>query len=243
MPGLAYFYHCLFWRATRLAISDGAGLLRRATRASGKGGRCRRPLRKVVCRLPKDRQNAKRKAAAGSGSRRGRSSSSRPGRLATRTMTRDWGLLVKDQDILDLVNSTRIDRTEELAGRFDAIASIIGTERGDIRSLDSALDEDSPDAAAKEGKPRAIAPAVRSGTTSSARVRAKIREIERIGRESRARRFREIVSAIIQGLAAGDVWSARHTARAVVAETFANTPAYFQALDQFCCVVRALRER
>jgi hypothetical protein len=102
---------------------------------------------------------------------------------------RDWGLLVKDQDILDLVGTCNAHTLYPLAARF-------------VRVLDAIKKND-------------------------------IGAISKIERESRAATFRKVVAAIKRGLAEGDAWSARHTARAVIAEAFHYTPAYFQALAAF----------
>ena len=98
-------------------------------------------------------------------------------------------MLVRDQDILDLVGTCNARTIYPLAARF-------------VRVLDAIKKND-------------------------------IGTISRIERESRAAGFRKVVAAIKRGLAEGDAWSARHTARAVIAEAFHYTPAYFQALDAF----------
>jgi hypothetical protein len=108
-------------------------------------------------------------------------------------MTREWGLLVKDQEILDLVGTCNAHTLYRLAARFVAIDDAL--KKNDIRA------------------------------------------ISKIEKESRAAGFRKVVAAIKRGLAEGDAWSARHTARAVVAEAFHYTPAYFQALDAFAKAV------
>lgn len=104
-------------------------------------------------------------------------------------MTRDWGLLVKDQDILDLVGTCNAHTIYPLAAKFVRILGAI--KKNDIGA------------------------------------------ISKIERESRAAAFRKVVAAIKRGLAEGDAWSARHTARVVIAEAFHYTPAYFRALDAF----------
>lgn len=104
-------------------------------------------------------------------------------------MTRDWSLLVSDQDILDLVGASNTHTLYPLAARFIAIHDAI-----------------------KRNDPGAI---------------------DKIAKESRAAGFRKVVSAIRQGLAEGNAWSARYTARTVIGEAFRHTPAYFQALDAF----------
>jgi hypothetical protein len=104
-------------------------------------------------------------------------------------MTREWGLLVKDQDILDLVGTCNANTLYPLAARFVAIEEAM--KKNDIEA------------------------------------------ISKIERGSRGAGFRKVVAAIKRGLAEGDAWAARHTARAVIAEAFHYTPAYFQALRAF----------
>lgn len=163
----------------------------------------------------------------------GKPTASRPARRSRRKVTRDSYLLVKDQDIFDLVNSMPIDQMKVLAGRFAVIASIIRAETtwpaGAVRIAGTSR-------AAKslgDGEERAAA----------ADQMKKIEKIERIGRESRAKGFRKIVSAIKQGLGAGRDYTARTTALAVVAEAFHNTGDYFRAFDEFCAAVLAMRKR
>jgi hypothetical protein len=163
-------------------------------------------------------------------------------------MTRDWGLLVKDQDILDLVNSLPAVRMEELASRFDAIAAIVSTDamrvKGNERAAKtriSSIEEDASHGATPAPKSSNHSNAGTAATSSQADSRRLIADIRKIGRESRAEGFRRIVEAIIRGLKRGDRWSARYTARAVVKSAFANTSDYFQALEEFCLAVRALR--
>lgn len=109
-------------------------------------------------------------------------------------MTRDWSLLVRDQDILDLLGTCNAHTLYPLAARFVAIHDAI--KKNDIAA------------------------------------------INKIEKESRAAGFRKVVAAIKRGMARGDGWSAGYTARAVIAEAFRYTPAYFQALDAFKAVVR-----
>jgi hypothetical protein len=112
-------------------------------------------------------------------------------------ITRDWSLLVSDQDILDLVSTCNAHTLYALASRFVAILDAI--KNNDLRALD------------------------------------------RIARESRAPKFRTVVAAIKNGLAEREPWSARYTARAVIAESFRHTPAYFRALDAFTATLRGKR--
>jgi hypothetical protein len=114
-------------------------------------------------------------------------------------MTRDWSLLVKDQNILDLVGTCNALTLYPLAARFVAIDDAI--KKNDIGA------------------------------------------ISKIEKQSRAAGFRKVVAAIKRGLAEGDAWSARHTARAVIAEAFHYTPAYFQALDGFMASCRVTLAR
>jgi hypothetical protein len=129
----------------------------------------------------------------------GRMPSARPTAAASRAagkrkITRDWSLLVSDQDILDLVGTCSADTLYLLAARFVAIHDA-------IKSNDLAA-------------------------------------IERIAKKSRAAAFRKVISGIKRGVASGESWSARHTARAVIAEAFHHTPAYFLALDAFIASLR-----
>jgi len=108
-------------------------------------------------------------------------------------MTRDWSLLVRDRDILDLVGACNAHTLYPLAARF-------------VRVLDAIKGND-------------------------------IGGINKIEKESRAAAFRKVIAAIKVGLANGEAWSARRTARAVIAEAFHHTPSYFQALDAFTAFV------
>jgi hypothetical protein len=112
-------------------------------------------------------------------------------------MTRDWSLLVRDQDILDLVGTCNAHTLYALASRFVAILDALKNNDFDA--------------------------------------------IDRIAKESRAANFRKVVAGIKRGLAEGELWSARYTTRAVIAEAFRYTPAYFQALDAFTATLRGER--
>jgi hypothetical protein len=112
-------------------------------------------------------------------------------------MTRDFGLLVRDRDILDLVGGSNSVTLYPLAARFVAIH-------------DAIMEND-------------------------------IGAISKIEKESRAAGFRQVVAAIKRGLAEGKAWSARYTARGVIAEAFHHTPAYFEDLDAFMAGLREER--
>lgn len=112
-------------------------------------------------------------------------------------MRRDWGLLVSDQDILDLIGACNAHSVYPLAARFVAILDAITNKN--------------------------------------------LGAIDRIAKERRAGPFRKVVSRIKQGLAEGEEWSARYTARAVIAEAFRYTPPYFHALDAFTAALREKR--
>jgi hypothetical protein len=114
--------------------------------------------------------------------------------LRRQKITRDWSLLVPDQDILDLVATCNAHTLHLLAARFVAIHDAIKND--DLGAID------------------------------------------RIAKESRASCFRKVIAGIKRGLAQGDAWSTRYTARAVIAEAFRHTPAYFQALDAFIATLR-----
>ena len=136
----------------------------------------------------------KRQTAARERPRRAKLGTTLYGPVGKAKMTRDWSLLVSDQDILDLVGASSTHSLYPLAARFVAIHDAI-----------------------KKNDPRAI---------------------DKIAKESSAARFRTVVSAIRQGVVQGDAWSARYTARAVIAEVFRHTPAYFRALDAFIAGLR-----
>jgi hypothetical protein len=109
-------------------------------------------------------------------------------------MTRDWSLLVSDQDILDLVSASNTVTIYPLAGRFVAIHDAI--EKNDIGAID------------------------------------------KIEKESRAAGFRKVVAGIKRGLAKGDAWSARYTARAVSSR---GLPSHPRLLRGTGCIRGAVR--
>jgi hypothetical protein len=113
-------------------------------------------------------------------------------------LTRDWGLLVKDQDILDLIATQTRKTIWHLACEFLAIQDAI--DANDLKS---------------------------------------IQEI----REGRSSPYQKVVSAIKAGLAAGEIWSARHTAEAVVQESFRYTVPYVRAVEEFRVSLKRMRAR
>ena len=153
-------------------------------------------------RVNKKKHNKAGNVARGKHPRIGRRQDSVPtkrGQAPNAGMTRDWGLLVSDQAILDLVGRCNAHTLYTLAERFVLVLNAI--KNNDIGA---------------------------------------IRIIEK---ESRAASFRKVVTGINRGLSQGHVWSARHTARAVIAEAFHHTPAYFQALDTFTTALMVKRLR
>ncbi|HEY6327954.1 MAG TPA: hypothetical protein VI756_01365 [Blastocatellia bacterium] len=137
--------------------------------------------------------------------------------------TRDWGLLVTDQDILNFVGHLNGGQLREVAGRFDEIACIILEARaGELRS--------------------GVGGGQESGerTLTLSPILSKIRKI---GRESRAREYRKIVTEIEEGVRSGDGFSAQVTAEAVVAEVFQYTSWYYRAMEEFCLSLRAMRKK
>ena len=138
---------------------------------------------------------------------------------STRGLTRDRGLLVSDKDILSFVGHLKSYQIVEVAGRFDAIANIV-------------FEDLHTDPAGKTLIERI-----------AERVPLKIPKIHKIARESRARDYRKITAAIEEGVRAGDGFSARRTAEAVVEELFQYTPFYSRAMEEFCLSVRAVRKK
>ncbi|HKV39783.1 MAG TPA: hypothetical protein VJX67_11270 [Blastocatellia bacterium] len=144
-----------------------------------------------------------------------------PGKRRRRRLrfTRDLGLLVRDEDIHNFVGHLKWGQLTEVAGRFDAIACLI------FEDLHTQPIE------ARQTLAQRIAE----------RVPRKVPKIRKIGRESRARDYRKIVKAIEEAVRAGDGFSARRTAEAVVEEAFRYTSYYSRAMEEFCLSLRAMR--
>ena len=176
-----------------------------------------------------------------------------------RRFTRDQGLLVSDEDIHDFVGHLKWGQIEEVAGRFDEIASIIfediHTDPADAATVTSKRGSTgstrAPSAASGLEENSVGGSAVEESTTAgqtlaqriAERVPRKAPKIRKIGRESRARDYRKIVAAIEQAVRSGDGFAARRTAEAVVEEAFQYTSFYCRAMEEFCLSLRAMRKR
>ena len=168
-------------------------------------------------------------------------------------------MLVSDEDIHDFVGHLRWGQIEEVAGRFDEIASIIfeglHTHPADAATVTSKGGSTgsprAPGAASGSEQDSVEGSAVRESMTAgqtlaeriAERVPQKAPKIRKIGRESRARDYRKIVAAIEQAVRSGDGFSARRTAEAVVEEAFQYTSIYCRAMEEFCLSLRAMRKR
>ncbi|HEY6329647.1 MAG TPA: hypothetical protein VI756_09920 [Blastocatellia bacterium] len=166
--------------------------------------------------------------------------------------TRDRGLLVRDEDIHDFVGHLKWGQIEEVAGRFDEIACTIFEDLHTDLSGEAAS-KGSTGSSRAPGSASGVEGGRKAGSTGSRetgqtlvqriaeRVPRKAPKIRKIGRESRAKDFRKIVEAIEEAVRAGDGFSARNTAEAVVEEAFQYTSIYCKALEEFCLSLRKMR--